>query len=187
MKTQIGSFLLVPARGAAYNPYTGTSAAGRTVSTPYGSARQGAAYNPYTGARAAGGQVNPPTDQQVGGPLITQPRAREPRAAMPLGPTAALAPCAPPKAAVWPPGTPRTDKARSAEPSRAMSMRRKTGPFTGRIPTGTGRKTRVAAGRAPLSPSPAPTAAVPAPVGSPKPIPIRSHQRRRKAARLQAV
>jgi hypothetical protein len=47
-------------RSAAYNPYTGTSAAGRSVSTPYGTASQGAAYNPYTGARAAGSSVSTP-------------------------------------------------------------------------------------------------------------------------------
>jgi hypothetical protein len=45
-------------RSAAYNPYTGTSAASRSVSTAYGTASQGAAYNPYTGARAAGGSVS---------------------------------------------------------------------------------------------------------------------------------
>lgn len=125
--------------------------------------------------------------QRVEVPLIIRRPAKEPRAAMHLGPTAALGRCARLKAAVWPPGTPRTARVPLDDHSRVMSMRRKTEPSTRRNLTGVGRKTRVAVGRAPLSPSPAPTAAVPAPAGSRKPIPIRSHVRHRKAPRLRAV
>ncbi len=45
-------------KSAAYNPYTSTSAASRSVSTAYGSASQSAAYNPYTGARAGSESVS---------------------------------------------------------------------------------------------------------------------------------
>jgi hypothetical protein len=41
------------ARGASYNPYTGTATRSAAVATPYGSAFAGRAYNPYTGAAAA--------------------------------------------------------------------------------------------------------------------------------------
>ena len=41
------------ARGASYNPYTGTATRSAAVATPYGSAFAGRAYNPYTGAAGA--------------------------------------------------------------------------------------------------------------------------------------
>ena len=43
------------AAGRAYNPYTGTRAAGARVDTAYGSAGRGAAYNPRTGTAVRGG------------------------------------------------------------------------------------------------------------------------------------